>query len=70
MRPGFINSFQPARDPQPTFSGTPLESFEYAGSWPGTLADPDYPATFIGFATPSDTTPLESFEAAGGWPGT
>jgi hypothetical protein len=43
------------------------ETFEYSGNWPGTLQDPNYPATFTGFDTPSNTTPLESFEPAGGW---
>jgi hypothetical protein len=66
MRPGFINSFRPSRqyvDPFSVGTRTPLESFEYAGNWPGTIADPvNYPPTFTGFSTPSNETPLESFE--------
>jgi hypothetical protein len=46
---------------------TITESFEYEGNWPGTLSDPNYPNTFTGFSTPSDTTPLESFELSDGW---
>lgn len=46
---------------------TPLESFEYSGNWPGTLQDPNYPNTFTGFNTPTNTTPLESFEPEDGW---
>ena len=71
MRPGFINSFQPARDPVvQQFPSTPLESYEYAGGWPGTIDNTGYVATFTGFDTPSAETPLESYEYAGGWPGT
>lgn len=75
MRPGSILGFTPstttevAPAPPPSWNG-PLSSFEYDESWPGTLANPNYPATFTGFSTPSDQTPLESFEASGGWPGT
>ena len=64
MRPGFINSFIPARDILPVF----LESFEFSGGWPGTY-DADYWRTYTGFATPSAAF-SESFENAGGWPGT
>jgi hypothetical protein len=64
MRPGFINSFTPSRDPVPPFS----ESFEFSGGWPGTF-DADYWRTYTGFATPSAAFD-ESFEESGGWPGT
>lgn len=43
------------------------ESFENSGNWSGTLSDPNYPSSFTGFSTPSDTTPVESFELADGW---
>lgn len=71
MRPGFINSFRPYQGPiNPWGTGTPLESFEYAGNWSDTIDNTSYYTTFTGFSTPSAQTPLESFEAAGGWSGT
>lgn len=56
--------------PAPVFSTSVSDSFEYAGGWPQTIQNPDYPSTFAGFDSPSDTTGAESFETAGGWPGT
>lgn len=71
MRPGFLDSFTPARNyaTSSPFVGVAV-SFEYGEVWPDTLPDPDYPSTFAGFSTPSAITPLESFELAGSWPGT
>jgi hypothetical protein len=71
MRPGFINSFDPASVYATTspFLGVGA-SFEYGEAWSGTLPDPGYPASFTGFAAPSAITPLESFEYATAWPDT
>ena len=71
MRPGFINSFEPSRDPVDPF--TPLaveaEGFEFVQSWPGTIANTNYPDTFTGFSTPLSTA-SDDFGFAQGWPGT
>lgn len=43
------------------------ESFEYSGSWSGTIEGGDsYPNTFTGFNTPSASL-SETFELSDGW---
>jgi hypothetical protein len=71
MRPGFINSFQPSRDPTDPFTPlvVELEGFEYLQDWPGSIADPGYPDTFTGFDTPLATA-SDGFGYAQNWPGT
>ena len=47
---------------------TATESFEYEGSWPGTIQGGDsYADTFTGFNSPSASI-NESFELSDGWP--
>lgn len=70
MRPGFIGAFTPAITSEvtpPPSSAELQESFEYAGGWSGTIADPNYYLTYVINPTASLD---ESFEAAGNWPGT
>ncbi len=46
-----------------------IESFEFADSWSGTIADVNYPDTYTGFATPI-ASEVDGFENADSWPGT
>ena len=70
MRPGFVLGFTPSTI-NPNYSPPPPpnidESYEAAGGWPGTIADPDYYLTYVINPTASID---ESYEADGGWPGT
>ena len=74
MRPGFINSFQPSRDPVDPFSPTASlsnEQFGYPQGWPGTIDDTAYPSTYTGFSPPADSIVDEQFVPTtdgGTWP--
>lgn len=70
MRPGFVLGFTPSITTEAAPAPPPPsidESYEYAGGWPGTIADPSYYLTYVINPTAAID---ESYEAAGGWPGT